>query len=361
MTYSVFVSYSSKDRDKAEAVCQRLEGDGFSCWIAPRDIRPGSDWGESILNAIDSSEVMVLLLSHNANISSHVKREVERAVNKGLEIIPLRVQEVQPAKSLEYFISTSQWLDAYTSPFEKNLDRLIEVIRAIEQQGSKYHASPNRLTHATDVAKPLHPIGPKRLGVMFALAITFVSVAGGWALWRSSIFERTTSNNAVPMEISASVVSQLSIVDRAYMAATIDALINLTEIVYGVKISSSTEVIDNVVTESIKASVTRTLGDIHITTRTKLKDFELEKYVAIIHYLDPESLKPVTLQVVNFSLQSIDGPFSVSRFDQVLLSNGIKKIKLNITDEMVEVALAFKAETSENAKEYQTSGFAARE
>src|SRR5438034_8237907 len=81
------------------------------CWVAPRDVVPGADWGESIINAIESSRIMILIFSRNANVSPQIKREVERAVNKGVYIIPFQVDDIPPARSLEYFISTAQWMD----------------------------------------------------------------------------------------------------------------------------------------------------------------------------------------------------------------------------------------------------------
>jgi hypothetical protein len=50
MSHDVFISHSSADKRAADAACALLEARGIKCWIAPRDIRPGSDWGESIIN-----------------------------------------------------------------------------------------------------------------------------------------------------------------------------------------------------------------------------------------------------------------------------------------------------------------------
>jgi predicted metalloprotease with PDZ domain len=44
----VFISYSSADRKTAERICFRLEQADLACWMAPRDIAPGADWGEAI-------------------------------------------------------------------------------------------------------------------------------------------------------------------------------------------------------------------------------------------------------------------------------------------------------------------------
>ena len=106
MPFDVFVSHSSKDKLVADAVCARLEAAGIRCWIAPRDIVPGTSYGESIIDAIHSAKVMVLVLSANANSSGHIPKEVERAVSNGVAILPFRIEDVMPGKSLDYFIGS---------------------------------------------------------------------------------------------------------------------------------------------------------------------------------------------------------------------------------------------------------------
>ena len=72
----------------------------------------------------------MLVLSENANESIYVKREVERAVSKGKPVFPIRVREVMPSKSLELFISSAHWIDAWKPPMEKYLERLAQSISA---------------------------------------------------------------------------------------------------------------------------------------------------------------------------------------------------------------------------------------
>src|SRR5208283_1554034 len=100
--HDVFISHSSKDKACAEALCAKLESEGIQCWIAPRNITPGMEWGAAIIDAIESSRLMVLLLTTSADSSPQIVREVERAVSKGLRIVPLRVEDIQPGKNLEY-------------------------------------------------------------------------------------------------------------------------------------------------------------------------------------------------------------------------------------------------------------------
>ena len=67
-------------------------------------------------------------------------REIERAVNKGVSIIPFRVEDVVPSKDLEYFISSCHWLDAMNPPLEQHIGELAEAILALQHRG----ASPAR-------------------------------------------------------------------------------------------------------------------------------------------------------------------------------------------------------------------------
>ena len=131
MPFDVFVSHASKDRLVANAVCARLESAGIRCWIAPRDIVAGTSYGEAIIEAIHAAKVMVLVFSSNANSSGHIPKEVERAVSSGVAILPFRIEDVMPGKSLDYFIGSVHWLDAMTPPLEKHLDELAETVRKL--------------------------------------------------------------------------------------------------------------------------------------------------------------------------------------------------------------------------------------
>lgn len=134
MAHDVFVSYSSQDKLTADAVCAALERHAIRCWIAPRDVLPGSEWGEAIVNAIRGSRVMVMVFSARANQSRHIRREVERAVSQGIAIVPFRIEEIVPSSSLEYFIGSVHWLDALTPPLEQHLNNLSAKIKLLLAQ-----------------------------------------------------------------------------------------------------------------------------------------------------------------------------------------------------------------------------------
>src|SRR5262249_22958429 len=129
--FDVFLSYSSKDKPTADAACAVLEARGLRCWIAPRDIIPGKEWGAAIVEGIEQSRSMVLLFSANANASGQVMREVERAVHREMPIIPFRIEDVPASKNMEYFISCHHWMDAFHGPLEDHLVQLAQTVRSL--------------------------------------------------------------------------------------------------------------------------------------------------------------------------------------------------------------------------------------
>ncbi len=126
-THEVFVSYSHHDKPIADAVVAWLESASLRCWAAPRDVVPGADWGGAIIDAIKGAKLMVVVFSQHSNASNQVLREVERAVNRGIPIIPFKIDAAAPSGSMEYFLSTPHWLDAVNPPMEVHLGQLRET------------------------------------------------------------------------------------------------------------------------------------------------------------------------------------------------------------------------------------------
>ena len=111
-----FISYSNRDHGVATLVCSNLEGQGVTCWMAPRDVELGQPYPEAIMAGLRSSHFVVLVLSEDSNASPHVQREVERAVSLGLPVLALKIDRSDLAPSMEYLISSTHWLNAGNPP-----------------------------------------------------------------------------------------------------------------------------------------------------------------------------------------------------------------------------------------------------
>lgn len=131
MGHDVFISFSSVNTDVAEKIVQALEESGeIKCWIAFRDIVPSANYAEQLVEAIESCKLVLLILSEDSNKSPQVSREVERAGSKGIPILPLRIEDVVLSKSMEYFISSHHWLDAYESDIEEYFPALMAAVES---------------------------------------------------------------------------------------------------------------------------------------------------------------------------------------------------------------------------------------
>ncbi len=133
--HQVFISYSTEKGDStksdlpvAEKICSALESKGIRCWMAHRDILPGGDWLNAMIDAVMQSKVMILVFSSITNKSSWVVQEVTRALRENITIIPFKIENVSPMKGLRALEDRCQWMDAYTPPLEKHVDRLVKVV-----------------------------------------------------------------------------------------------------------------------------------------------------------------------------------------------------------------------------------------
>ena len=130
-THDVFVSYSSKDKTWADAACAVLERHRIRCWIAPRDITPGEEWGASIIKGLNDRRIMVLIFSGHANGSGQVRREVERAISQGMTVLPVRVEDVSPEGAMEFALGNTHWLDAFSPPVARQMEKLAGSVKTL--------------------------------------------------------------------------------------------------------------------------------------------------------------------------------------------------------------------------------------
>ena len=118
--YQLFIQRQNRSK-----IFVRLYGEqGNRMLDGARDINIGSDYAQSIIEALENSSVFVLILSKASNESSHVKNEIERAFYHKLLIMPFRIENITPNRSLEYFLSTTHWLDAYDEKAENYFEIL---------------------------------------------------------------------------------------------------------------------------------------------------------------------------------------------------------------------------------------------
>ena len=183
MAHDVFISYSHKDKAVADAICASLEQDGCRCWYAPRDIEPGAVWAASIIEAIQSTKVMVMIFTDFSNASNQVLREISTAVSCGVTLIPFRLTTNEPSDAMRYYLATVHWLDAMDEPLDNGIRQLSQRVRPL----LNLDAEPAEAPH-TPPAPPAPPApAPAHAwkkwiviaaGLLLAGAVVFFSLHG---------------------------------------------------------------------------------------------------------------------------------------------------------------------------------------
>jgi hypothetical protein len=127
MSASIFISYASQDGKVASTLCKALEARGFKCWISSRDILAGENFQVSIVRAIRTARMMLLVFTANSNNSEEMNKELALASQHKLIVVPLRIEDVTPNDAFAYEFATRQWIDFF-SDWETAMNQLSERI-----------------------------------------------------------------------------------------------------------------------------------------------------------------------------------------------------------------------------------------
>jgi hypothetical protein len=79
----VFISHSSKDALIARQLAHRLSEAGLNVWIPEDKILPGDNWAKKVGQALEESDLMVVLVTPQAFESEWLKEEIQYALTAG--------------------------------------------------------------------------------------------------------------------------------------------------------------------------------------------------------------------------------------------------------------------------------------
>ncbi len=146
MNHDVFISYSSQDKEAAQAICHVLEENEIKCWMAPRDIPYGSQYGDVIDNAIKFCKITVVLFSETAASSQWVNGELNVAFEEQKIIIPFRLDQTPLKGQTRVMLNQRHWIDAYPD-YKTKFNDLVKAVSLsigrdvqLEQKGSSVKA-----------------------------------------------------------------------------------------------------------------------------------------------------------------------------------------------------------------------------
>ncbi|HKL93694.1 MAG TPA: toll/interleukin-1 receptor domain-containing protein [Clostridia bacterium] len=118
MNKEIFISHSSKDKDRVDEILKVIEDAGIKCWIAPRDVLGGMAYAEEIVDGIKACRIVLLVVSASIVKSEHILNEVELAINNSKIILPFKIDPIEYTDSYKYYLNRKHRIEALPDPQE---------------------------------------------------------------------------------------------------------------------------------------------------------------------------------------------------------------------------------------------------
>lgn len=129
----VFISYAREDEEAARRLHAGLLAAGLRPWLDTIDLLPGMDWKREIANAMQSSDVIVLLMSPvSVRKEGFVQKEVHDAIELSQYKPPGSIHLI-PAKLAPCELNFGKLRDLHAEDMYPDWDRgIATLIRAVE-------------------------------------------------------------------------------------------------------------------------------------------------------------------------------------------------------------------------------------
>jgi len=142
----IFISHSSPDKPFVRRLKRELESRGLRVWLDEAEIRVGQSIPSEIGRAIETSDVLCVVISRASSGSAWVNRELNaflpRTVNNSASLVPCRLD----SSPLPALIADIKYAD-FTESFDSGLDHLVGAVRIKEEL--------ERCTHLQDIKQRL--------------------------------------------------------------------------------------------------------------------------------------------------------------------------------------------------------------
>lgn len=104
----VFISYAHEDSPLVDIIQSHLDAAGYAVWIDRESISGGELWRTRIVEAIENSDVFLLMLSPNSVKSKHVLQELNIADGESKPILPVLIKATKIPREMKLQLSGLQ-------------------------------------------------------------------------------------------------------------------------------------------------------------------------------------------------------------------------------------------------------------
>jgi len=144
----VFVSCATEDAAAGEAVRASLENSGLKCFLTDSALAPGQSSTNRFSEVLREAELFLLILSQQSNRSPDVRLQLETAAHFKLPVVTFRIEPVQPADDLSYFLWEKHSVDGFEGHLDAHIPALLQQIKALLKSGEELEAASLRQAHS---------------------------------------------------------------------------------------------------------------------------------------------------------------------------------------------------------------------
>jgi hypothetical protein len=170
----VFISYSRKNTECADAICAAFDKAGITYFIDRQGIKIEQDYIEKIANEIDNSKMVLFLASADSYRSKYINIELQYAFNNGVPILPYQIDDTKITKKWQMLLSNANWYNIHEHPFHSTL-----ITTIAEHVGNEVYLDESN--------KPVDPQPHKHPRLRKILMIMYLSLIGIFLVLATSL------------------------------------------------------------------------------------------------------------------------------------------------------------------------------
>lgn len=141
MEYSIFMSYSRKDEDKAEKIINALKNHRVVTWVDKQDVPKGEIIESTLFQGIEKSTVFLFLISPDSVESEWCQKEIKHATKNAKRILPVYIQATD-ANRIPKSITDRNYIYCRDGQdnFEDSVQLIYKTIRT-DYEWANYHTN----------------------------------------------------------------------------------------------------------------------------------------------------------------------------------------------------------------------------
>ena len=120
----LFISHKAEDKEVATEIKTYLRGRyGVTSFVAHEDITPTDEWQNSIIVALSSMDILIVLLTERVYLSEWIDQEIGYALGRNAPIIPIRL-----GTDPHGFIGRYQALNGFQNGGSKSISQIADDV-----------------------------------------------------------------------------------------------------------------------------------------------------------------------------------------------------------------------------------------